>query len=241
MFKILVVEDERDIQDVVAYNLQQAGYEVLTASRGDEGLRIAKTQRPDLVLLDVMLPGLSGKEVCQEIRRDPSLAGMIIIMVSAKGEEIDRVIGFEVGADDYVPKPFSMRELLLRVQSAFRRTAARATPPPPADATFEFGVLRVDVAAHRAWVHGREIELTALEFKLLVTLHERKNRVQRRDTLLSDVWGVSMDVTTRTVDTHVKRLREKLGDAGVYVETVRGVGYRFSDTPESAVPQSEEG
>jgi two-component system, OmpR family, phosphate regulon response regulator PhoB len=225
----MVVEDERDIQDIVAYNLQQAGYEVVLASRGDDAVRIAKQQKPDLVLLDLMLPGLSGKEVCQAIRRDPSTANTPVIMLTAKGEEVDRVVGLEVGADDYVTKPFSMRELMLRVQTILRRAGGK--PTTSGEANIEFGCLRVDVAAHRAWVEGREVELTALEFKLLVTLHERKNRVQRRETLLNDVWGISADVTTRTVDTHVKRLREKLGAAGTFVETVRGVGYRFSETP----------
>ncbi len=230
MSKILVVEDERDIQDIVAYNLQQAGYEVVLASRGDDAVRLAKLQRPDLVLLDLMLPGLSGKEVCQAIRRDSATATTPVIMLTAKGEEVDRVVGLEVGADDYVTKPFSMRELMLRVQTILRRSSAKGAAP--AESSFEFGCLRVDVAAYRAWVENREIELTALEFKLLVTLHERKKRVQRRETLLNDVWGISADVTTRTVDTHVKRLREKLGTAGAFVETVRGVGYRFSETPD---------
>jgi two-component system phosphate regulon response regulator PhoB len=231
MPKILVVEDERDIQDIIAYNLQQAGYEVIQASRGDDAVRIARQQRPDLVLLDLMLPGLSGKEVCQAIRRDAVTQSTPVIMLTAKGEEVDRVVGLEVGADDYVTKPFSMRELLLRVQTILRR-AGGGKPAVSGASSFEFGCLRVDVDAHRAWVEGREIDLTALEFKLLVTLHERKNRVQRRETLLNDVWGISADVTTRTVDTHVKRLREKLGPAGAFVETVRAVGYRFSETPD---------
>ena len=231
MPKILVVEDERDIQEIIAYNLQQAGYDVVIAARGDDAVRLSRQQRPDLVLLDLMLPGLSGKEVCQAIRRDPSTAATPVIMLTAKGEEVDRVVGLEVGADDYVTKPFSMRELMLRVQTILRRVAGK--DPVVGTRNVEFGCLRVDVEAHRAWVEGREVELTALEFKLLVTLHERKNRVQRRETLLSDVWGIRADVTTRTVDTHVKRLREKLGAAGAFVETVRGVGYRFSETPDS--------
>jgi len=232
MPKILVVEDERDIQDLIAYNLQQAGHEVIQASRGDDAVRIARQQRPDLVLLDLMLPGLSGKEVCQALRRDPATQSVPVIMLTAKGEEVDRVVGLEVGADDYVTKPFSMRELMLRVQTILRRAGARK-PAAGGAASFEFGCLRVDVDAHRAWVEAREIDLTALEFKLLVTLHERKNRVQRRETLLNDVWGISADVTTRTVDTHVKRLREKLGPAGSFIETVRAVGYRFSETPDA--------
>ncbi len=233
MFRILVVEDERDIQDVIAYNLQQAGYDVLVAGRGDDALRLAKAHRPDLVLLDVMLPGLSGKQVCASIRADATIAATPILMLSAKSEEVDRIVGLEVGADDYVTKPFSMREVLLRVQTLLRRTTTQR-PPVPTQTSFEFGVLRVDVPAHRAWVEGTELALTALEFKLLVTLHDRKNRVLRRATLLTDVWGVTMDVTTRTVDTHVKRLREKLGAAGAYIETVRGVGYRFRASPDEA-------
>jgi two-component system phosphate regulon response regulator PhoB len=231
MPKILVVEDERDIQDIIAYNLQQAGYDVVLASRGDDAVRFARQQRPDLVILDLMLPGLSGKEVCQAIRRDPVTQSTPVIMLTAKGEEVDRVVGLEVGADDYVTKPFSMRELMLRVQTILRRAGGK--PNVSAASSFEFGCLRVDVDAHRAWVEGREIDLTALEFKLLVTLHERKNRVQRRETLLNDVWGISADVTTRTVDTHVKRLREKLGPAGAFIETVRAVGYRFSESPDA--------
>jgi two-component system phosphate regulon response regulator PhoB len=233
MPKILVVEDERDIQDIIAYNLQQAGYEVVLASRGDDAVRMVRQQRPDLVLLDLMLPGLSGKEVCQAIRRDSASQSTPVIMLTAKGEEVDRVVGLEVGADDYVTKPFSMRELMLRVQTILRRAGGKSASAGAS--SFEFGCLRVDVEAHRAWVEGREIDLTALEFKLLVTLHERRNRVQRRETLLNDVWGISADVTTRTVDTHVKRLREKLGPAGAFVETVRAVGYRFSDTPDADV------
>jgi two-component system phosphate regulon response regulator PhoB len=151
-------------------------------------------------------------------------------MLTAKGEEIDRVIGFELGADDYVVKPFSVRELLLRVNAVLRRSASDGE-----GATTQFGMLRVDRGAHRVWVDSDEIELTALEFKLLLTLHDRRNRVQTRDALLSDVWRIDADVTTRTVDTHVKRLREKLGPAGVYVQTVRGVGYRFAERPDEVV------
>ena len=153
-----------------------------------------------------------------------------VIMVSARGEEIDRVVGFELGADDYVVKPFSVRELLLRVQAILRRSQGEQEAVPG----FQFGSLRVDREAHRVWAKDAELELTALEFKLLVTLYDRKNRVQTRAALLSDVWGIDADITTRTVDTHVKRLREKLGDAGTYIETLRGVGYRFKDQPDEA-------
>jgi two-component system phosphate regulon response regulator PhoB len=148
-------------------------------------------------------------------------------MLTAKGEEVDRIVGFELGAEDYVVKPFSVRELLLRIDAILRRV----NETPAAEAPIEFGRLRIDRQAHRVWVDDKSIELTAIEFKLLVTLYDRKNRVQSRTALLDDVWGIVADVTTRTVDTHVKRLREKLGPAGIYVETVRGVGYRFADSP----------
>jgi two-component system phosphate regulon response regulator PhoB len=229
MARILVIEDERDIQDVLEYNLRQAGHTVQLASRGHEGLRLAREKRPDLVLLDLMLPDISGTEVCKSLKQEPSTRDVQVMMLTAKGEEIDRVIGFELGADDYVVKPFSVRELLLRIQAILRRGAPVETESA---APIEFGVLRIDRSAHRVWVTGKEIELTALEFKLLVTLYERKNRVQSRDALLSDVWGIQAEIATRTVDTHVKRLREKLGEAGDYIQTVRGVGYRFAETPD---------
>ena len=227
MAKVLVIEDEADIRQVLEYNLEANGHKVYAAARGQEGLRLAKEKRPDLVLLDLMLPDLLGTEVCKQLRADPDTAKMAIVMLTAKGEEIDRVVGFELGADDYVTKPFSVRELMLRVQALLRRGNVEVKER----VNIEFGVLKVDRGAHRVWVAGDEIELTALEFKLLVTLHDRKNRVQSRSALLNDVWGIEADITTRTVDTHVKRLREKLGAAGDYVETVRGVGYRFAESP----------
>jgi two-component system phosphate regulon response regulator PhoB len=229
MARILVIEDERDIQDVLEYNLRQAGHKVQLAARGQEGLRLARESRPDLVLLDLMLPDMPGTEVCKSLKADPATQDVQVMMLTAKGEEIDRVLGFELGADDYVVKPFSVRELLLRVTAILRRAGQ---PETSTEAPIEFGVLKVDRAAHRVWVAGKEIELTALEFKLLVTLHDRKNRVQTREVLLGDVWGIHADITTRTVDTHVKRLREKLSAAGDYVQTVRGVGYRFAATPD---------
>lgn len=229
MARILIVEDEKDIRDVIAFNLKQAGHEVHAVACGEEALAAMAPKPPALVLLDVMLPDMSGVDVCRTLKRSPAYAHIPVLMLTARGEEIDRVVGFEVGADDYVVKPFSMRELLLRVQAILRR----ATGAAPATSVLEFGALRIDKDAHRVWVDGKEIELTALEFKLLLTFYERRNRVQSRGTLLDDVWGLSPDLSTRTVDTHVKRLREKLGPACDYIETVRGVGYRFSAQPES--------
>jgi two-component system, OmpR family, phosphate regulon response regulator PhoB len=228
MARILVIEDEADIQQVLDYNLREKGHKVFIASNGEDGLKLAMEKRPDLVLLDLMLPGMPGTEICKTLKSDPATRNTQIVMITAKGEEIDRVVGFELGADDYVVKPFSVRELLLRVQAILRRSQGE----PEVAQTFQFGTLRVDREAHRVWAGEAELELTALEFKLLVTLHDRRNRVQTRSALLSDVWGIDADITTRTVDTHVKRLREKLGEAGNYIETVRGVGYRFTETPE---------
>ncbi|HXF65706.1 MAG TPA: response regulator [Burkholderiales bacterium] len=229
MATILVIEDESDLQQVLDYNLRQSGYRVFSAARGEEGLRLAREHRPDLVILDLMLPDLAGTQVCKALKRDPATRAIHVLMLTAKGEEVDRILGFELGADDYVVKPFSVRELLLRIQAILRRGASETGGP-----AVEFGVLRIDREAHRAWVEGAEIELTALEFRLLVTLYERRNRVQTRAALLDDVWGIEAELTTRTVDTHVKRLREKLGAARDYIETVRGVGYRFTDRPGKA-------
>ena len=229
MAKILVIEDEADIQQILDYNLREKGHKVTLAGRGEEGLRLARETKPDLVLLDLMLPDMSGTEVCRQIKSDAQLKSTQVIILTAKGEEIDRVVGFELGADDYVVKPFSVRELLLRIQAILRR----GTSEPEVTDAVQFGKLKIDRGAHRAWSADQELELTALEFKLLVTLFERKNRVQSRSTLLNDVWGIEADITTRTVDTHVKRLREKLGESGDYIETVRGVGYRFAENPES--------
>jgi two-component system phosphate regulon response regulator PhoB len=226
----LVIEDEPDIQQILEYNLREKGHKVFIAGKGEEGLRIAREKRPDLVLLDLMLPDIPGTEICKALKSDPTLRNTQVVMLTAKGEEIDRVVGFELGADDYVVKPFSVRELLLRVAAILRRSQGEQEAAPG----FQFGSLRVDREAHRVWAKDTELELTALEFKLLVTLFDRKNRVQTRAALLSDVWGIDADITTRTVDTHVKRLREKLGEAGIYIETVRGVGYRFADNPEEA-------
>lgn len=229
MAKVLIIEDEPDIRQVLEFNLADKGHRTQVAGTAAEGLRLARERKPDLVLLDLMLPDVSGTEVCKALRADKELRDVKIIMITAKGEEIDRVVGFELGADDYVVKPFSVRELMLRVDAILRRAGEKAQTGD----FFEFGRLRVDREAHRVWVDGVELELTALEFKLLVTLHDRKNRVQTRAALLNDVWGIEADITTRTVDTHVKRLREKLGAACDYIETVRGVGYRFAESPDA--------
>jgi two-component system phosphate regulon response regulator PhoB len=232
MARILVIEDEEDLQRVLDYNLRQAGHEVLGVKRGDEGLRLAREAKPDLVLLDLMLPDISGTEICKALKDTSGTRSIPVIMLTARGEEIDRVVGFELGADDYVVKPFSVRELLLRIQAILRR--GKNDAPGDEQAMIEFGRLRIDREAHRIWVDEQEVELTALEFKLLLMLYDRRNRVQTRSALLDDVWGIQADITTRTVDTHVKRLREKLEAARDYVETVRGVGYRFVGSPDEA-------
>ncbi len=227
---ILIVEDEKDLLSTLDYNLTREGYRTRCASSGREALAAAfEAPVPDLVVLDLMLPDMSGTEICRRLRADARTKAIPVVMTTAKSEEIDRVVGFAVGADDYVVKPFSVRELLLRVRAVLRRV--RTEPPEQALTQLEFGRVRLDTAAHRCWVDGDETVLTALEFKLLTTLLERRGRVQTRDMLLSDVWGFSAELTTRTVDTHVKRLRQKLGPAGRYVETLRGVGYRFAASP----------
>ena len=225
---ILIVEDELDLVSTLEYRLQKEGYETATATTGAGAMTaLSHDPRPDLVLLDLMLPDMSGVDVCRAIRRAPETADIPVIMVTARAEEIDRVVGFEVGADDYVCKPFSVRELVLRVKAQLRRRR----PAAQKVRSISFGRLKVNPDAHRVWVDGEERILTALEFKLLETFLGRRGRVQSRERLLDEVWGITADVTTRTVDTHVKRLRQKLGPAGVYVETLRGVGYRFKDEP----------
>lgn len=224
--RILVVEDEEDLAATLKYRLEREGYVCSIAGRGDTALELAFANTPDLVLLDLMLPDMAGVKVCEALRADPRTATVPIIMVTAKADEGDRISGFEAGADDYVCKPFSPRELVLRIQARLRVVSGQ-----PATDYQEFGVLRVDQTAHRVFVEGEEIILTALEFRLLVTLMSRRGRVQSRSLLLKDVWGITADITTRTVDTHIKRLRRKIKGAGDYVETLRGVGYRFKDEP----------
>ncbi len=228
---ILIVEDEPDLRATLEYNLERQGYRTRSAENGREALELlAVDPLPDLVLLDLMLPDIQGTEVCRRIRADDRTTHVAVVMVTAKGAEIDRVVGFEVGADDYVVKPYSVRELLLRVRAVLRRAQGTEV----AAGTVSFGRLRLDLPAHRVFVDDDETRLTALEFRLLTTFHDRRGRVQSRERLLADVWGYQADVTTRTVDTHVKRLRVKLATAGTYIQTVRGVGYRFCARPDEA-------
>lgn len=224
---ILIVEDEPDLASTLAYNLQIEGYKTQIAETGAEALEaVSRFPRPELVLLDLMLPDLSGTELCRRFRAQEETADMAIIMVSARGDEIDRVVGFEIGADDYVVKPYSTRELLLRVRAVLRRRQKTKTT---SGNQLRFKELQLDELAHQVWLGGKPLSLTALEFRLLHTLLSRKGRVQTRDTLLEDVWNTAPGITTRTVDKHVQRLRQKLGPAGNYIETIRGVGYRFGD------------
>ena len=227
---ILVIEDEVDLATTLEYNLKAEGFQTRVAHNGRQGIAAATTDPlPDVIVLDLMLPDLSGTEICRRLRDGERTRDIPVIMCTAKGEEIDRVVGFEVGADDYVVKPFSVRELILRIRAQLRRRNHHAEGEP---SLLKFGRLEIDRDAHRAWVDKSEVALTALEFRLLHQFLARRGRVQTRDALLSDVWGIDADVTTRTVDTHVKRLREKLGDAGAYIETLRGVGYRFKSEPD---------
>lgn len=231
MVTVLIVEDEPDLTASLQYNLRREGYETRAASTGARALDLARRHPiPDLVLLDLMLPDMSGKDVCRELRADDRTAHIPVVMVTARAEEVDRVVGFELGADDYVTKPYSVRELMLRVAAVLRRGRA---VPPPSEGAVSFGRLSIDADAHEVHVDGELTTLTALEFRLLTTFVTRKGRVQTREVLLEQVWGLRGDSNTRTVDTHVKRLRQKLGGAGEYIETIRGVGYRCPSTPPS--------
>jgi two-component system phosphate regulon response regulator PhoB len=222
---ILVVDDEPDLLELVRFNLSQAGYDVAVAATGTDALAGMRRRPPDLLVLDWMLPDLPGTEVLKRLRADETLRGVPVLMLTAKGEEVDRVVGLELGADDYVTKPFSPRELVLRVGAILRRSLPAGDPAR----VLEAGELALDPERHRCMVSGAAVELTAKEFRLLETLMRRPGRVLSRDRLLGEVWGTEIAVTERTIDTHMKRLREKLGDAGQAIETVRGVGYRFAE------------
>jgi DNA-binding response OmpR family regulator len=221
--KILVVDDEPDAVELIEFNLKAAGYDVVRANDGEEALKKARMTLPDLIILDLMLPEVDGMEVCKLLRRDQKTSGIPVVMVTAKAAEIDRVLGLELGADDYVTKPFSPRELVLRVKRLLRTDEK----PEQKSDRIEWKELIVDVPRHQVTVKGKHVELTATEFRLLTVLAQRKGRVQSREQLLHDVWEYDNLIDTRTVDTHMRRLREKLGAAAKYLDTVRGVGYRF--------------
>lgn len=223
--RILVVEDERDIAALVGYHLMREGHRVRTAETGPEALHAAAAERPDLVLLDLMLPGLSGYDVLKALRGDERTAAVPVIVLTARRDEADRVRGLELGADDYVTKPFSPRELTLRVAAVLRR--AQAPPVTSGGRTLEAGEVLVDVSAKRVYVAGEPVELTRTEYRLLESLLEGRGRVQTRQQLLETAWGIHARIETRTVDMHVQRLRTKLGEAGAMIETVRGFGYRL--------------
>jgi two-component system phosphate regulon response regulator PhoB len=223
--KILVVDDEPEAVELVEFNLEQAGFAVVTATDGAEALTKARATPPSLIVLDLMLPEIGGLEVCKMLRRDPATAGVPIIMLTARAAEIDRVLGLELGADDYITKPFSPRELVLRVKKLLQRGQTAIEEQD----TLRFGDLVIDAPRHLVSWRGKAVELTATEFKLLVVLARRRGRVQSREQLLRDVWEYNNLVDTRTVDTHMRRLREKLGQAAKYLDTVRGVGYRFAE------------
>ena len=227
MNKILVVEDEPDILEMVRYNLDQAGLDVETAEDAECGLQSIQETLPDLIILDLMLPGIDGLDMCRQIKQDARTRHIPILMLTARKEEIDRIVGLELGADDYVVKPFSPRELVLRTQAILRRSQGSLQSITDTETWLHLGPFSIDKAAHQALLNGDPLELTGTEFKLLTTLIERRGRVQTRDDLLDTVWGYEYGGYGRTVDTHIRRLREKLGEACEWIETVRGVGYRF--------------
>ncbi|MGD0413705.1 MAG: response regulator [Verrucomicrobiota bacterium] len=221
--KILVVDDEPDARELIEVNLKGAGFDVLTAADGRHALEKARAALPALVVLDVMLPEVDGLEVCKSLRHDPKTAFIPIIMLTARAAEIDRVVGLELGADDYITKPFSPRELILRVKNLLKRQTA----PLEAAQQICFAGLVIDRSRHSVTYNDKPLDLTLTEFKLVTVLAERKGRVQSREQLLKDVWGYNTFIDTRTVDTHMRRLRDKLGEAAKLLDTVRGVGYRF--------------
>ena len=227
--KILLIEDEPDIRKTLEYNMSREGYDVVSAPSLSEGKNHLNSGSFSLILLDLMLPDGSGLDLCREIKSEKEKVATPIIILTAKDDEVDKVVGFELGADDYVTKPFSVSELILRIKAVLKRGERKQEN---LEVQRQFGELLIDVDSHEVFVNEQSITLTALEFKLLRQLVDRRGRVQSRDQLLSDVWGYSADVTTRTVDTHIKRLREKLGSMGKYVQTIRGVGYKFTRTPE---------
>ncbi len=232
--KILAVDDETDILNLLSYNLKKAGFSVLTAEDGPEALDIAGKECPALIVLDIMLPNMEGTEVLKRLKGEGGTRNIPVIMLTAKGEEIDRIVGLELGADDYITKPFSPRELILRVRAILKRGGPRGEEEAPEKAAapseiLSYGALTIDTSRHKVSVAGVGIDLTSTEFRLITELIKGRGRVLTRDVLLDRAWGEDFHVTDRTVDTHIRRLRVKLGEAGLYIETVRGAGYRFTD------------
>ncbi len=225
--RILVIEDDKNIAKLLSYNFEKSGFSCRVASSGEDGFDFLQSYPVDMVVLDIMLPGIDGFEVCRRIKASERLKKIPVLMLTAKGEEVDRVVGLELGADDYMVKPFSPRELILRVKAILRRGVVLSDKKE----VINYKNLSVDVTRHKVSIGSKEIELTLMEFRLLVTLLERQGRVQTRDRLLEDVWGMSSEANTRTIDTHIKRLRQKIGLFGRYIETIRGVGYRFKEEP----------
>jgi len=224
--KILVVDDEEHIQELIKFNLEKNGFKVITADNGRDAFQLAKDQQPDLVFLDLMLPGMDGLEVCKEIRKEPSISGMPIIMITAKGEELDKILGLELGADDYITKPFSVRELIARAKAILRRTTVKYE-----ENNFKFGDITIDFQKHEVKKQGEKIELTLKEFELLEILIKNKGRVMTRDFLLDKIWGYEYVGETRTVDVHVRHLRQKIEKDDknpLYIQTIRGIGYKFN-------------
>jgi DNA-binding response OmpR family regulator len=220
---VLIVDDETDVVDLLRYKLHGAGFEVLVGANGLEALALARDRRPDLIVLDLMLPEMNGEEVCRRLKLEPDTAAIPVLMLTAKAQAADRVAGLEIGADDYITKPFSPRELVLRVNAVLRRVhgAARRND------RVEIGGFCIDRGSFEISLHGHKLDLTTTEFKLLNLLLERRGRTQSRETLLYDVWGYTSAMDTRTVDTHIRRLRDKLGEDAGRIETIRGEGYRF--------------
>lgn len=224
--KILVVDDEEHIQELIKFNLEKNGYKVICADNGIDAIKLAKEQLPQLMLLDLMLPGMDGLDVCKEIRKDSSMSNMPIIMITAKGEEIDKIIGLELGADDYITKPFSVRELVARIKAILRRTNMQIV-----EKTFNIGNLTIDFGKHEVSKNESRIDLTLKEFELLEILIKNKGRVMTRDFLLDKIWGYEYVGETRTVDVHIRHLRQKIEDDDknpAYIQTIRGIGYRFN-------------
>ena len=225
VFRILVADDETDVLTLVGSSLVNAGFDVVRAEDGQQALTLARQTAPALIVLDLMMPGVSGLEVCRALKSDPATAPISILLLSARANEVDRVVAFELGADDYVTKPFSPRELILRIRAILRRK----TGVPNTASSLRAGEIVIDRERHQVTVGGMPVTLTAIEFKLLSTLIERKGRVQSREALIDTVWGLDQSIEVRTIDTHLRRLRDKLGPAGTQIHTTRGFGYRIDD------------